>query len=34
MVGSFFVRLNRPVLPSRVFDDRQAAEAWLLAPEP
>jgi hypothetical protein len=29
VIGNFFVGLNRPKYPCKIFDEAEAAEAWL-----
>ena len=31
MIGNFFLKLNRPAYPSRIFNSEDAALAWLLS---
>jgi hypothetical protein len=33
VIGNFFVGLNRPEIPTRLFADEPTAVPWLLAPE-
>lgn len=30
IIGNFFLGLNRPVVPTRMFTDRDQAESWIL----
>jgi hypothetical protein len=30
MIGNFFVRINKPIVPVRIFVDETEAKAWLL----
>lgn len=34
VIGNFFLRVSRPVYPTRVFSDIEEARAWLLAGAP